>query len=495
MVAEPERFGLTDRDANNMAAFMATGSGSEYVGEVWGKFFKSGGIRVRKFGDDVNIDTLRSDSRTYNRLVDLALAGKLGLSPGSRRNYWNAEQGDYVSFTTDDLLTSGSYGEFKRIAGFRPKELAAAFKSLRGLLTRYKGGPGSGHHGHAGRPGRVGGSQPGKGVPLTPAGHVFLKTGKVPTSAEELGNYKYWSFGALSGEGHLIDQLHDKAAELGYKNWQEATAAGHFWLTHEGERHVFHEEAKEQILPTEAPPPTPVQPELFPTDPYVVTTEYGLEKRDAWIESLRKQELDTSEDIVRRARSSVLDINGEYTLEDGWYDNDDPSRLRNAVQWAMSGTADDDTVEMLSRTYALSQYALEEAFPRREEFRLHRGQTLDASDSRTRVMLDMIEGGLVDVGAVGHWSSERTKSDIFAVGLVDEAEDVAVIFHKTWPKESILDWYGTGITGYDDEYEFVPISEGGHRVARVDKDRQMTYDLNPDARYDYMIDVIDVYLE
>ena len=31
------------------------------------------------------------------------------------------------------------------------------------LTIRLKGGPGSGHHGHAGRPGKVGGSLPGKG--------------------------------------------------------------------------------------------------------------------------------------------------------------------------------------------------------------------------------------------------------------------------------------------------------------------------------------------
>lgn len=38
--------------------------------------------------------------------------------------------------------------------------------SLRKLARRLKGGPGSGHHGHGGRPGKRGGSSPGRGIPL-----------------------------------------------------------------------------------------------------------------------------------------------------------------------------------------------------------------------------------------------------------------------------------------------------------------------------------------
>lgn len=36
-------------------------------------------------------------------------------------------------------------------------------KSVKGVITMSKGGPGSGHHGHRGRPGKRGGSLPGKG--------------------------------------------------------------------------------------------------------------------------------------------------------------------------------------------------------------------------------------------------------------------------------------------------------------------------------------------
>ena len=60
------------------------------------------------------------------------------------------------------------------------------------MMLRFKGGPGSGHHGHRGIPGKVGGSLPGKGSPnYLPAGQRVWQgkqeSGKIPFNQNETG--------------------------------------------------------------------------------------------------------------------------------------------------------------------------------------------------------------------------------------------------------------------------------------------------------------------
>lgn len=85
---------------------------------------------------------------------------------------------------------------------------------IQGLkFTKHKGGPGSGHHGHGGRPGQVGGSAPGgAGVQID------------PRFSERLG----WSRMAIDDALASSDKEHLKGIKeisadppLGYKTWDD----------------------------------------------------------------------------------------------------------------------------------------------------------------------------------------------------------------------------------------------------------------------------------
>jgi hypothetical protein len=67
------------------------------------------------------------------------------------------------------------------------------------LTFRYKGGKGSGHHGHAGRPGKHGGSLPGKGDSSTGGFSVSDANKNYPATMNALSR-----MAAMNDVGHLI---------------------------------------------------------------------------------------------------------------------------------------------------------------------------------------------------------------------------------------------------------------------------------------------------
>lgn len=76
------------------------------------------------------------------------------------------------------------------------------------LRVRIKGGPGSGHHGHRGRPGKVGGSLPGKG------GTAFGAV--VPATLEEVSGGTYFDNNERA-EQHLREGLGGSWQSLSYE--------------------------------------------------------------------------------------------------------------------------------------------------------------------------------------------------------------------------------------------------------------------------------------
>jgi len=78
---------------------------------------------------------------------------------------------------------------------------------IKGLKFTYKGGPGSGHHGHAGRPGQVGGSASGRRGRTYSSGEIADKTGE--QLLKELGNEavlnRYNDFKAKQSNGEIHD--------------------------------------------------------------------------------------------------------------------------------------------------------------------------------------------------------------------------------------------------------------------------------------------------
>jgi len=102
--------------------------------------------------------------------------------------------------------------------------------------TKRKGGPGSGHHGHAGRPGKRGGSLPGKGgvgeasVPDTP---------RVPTNLTTAG--ARIRFG-LGGDSDTFEIRSGSARATGY--WRNADFPGEYGKLNRGE--IFYITAGER---------------------------------------------------------------------------------------------------------------------------------------------------------------------------------------------------------------------------------------------------------
>lgn len=85
------------------------------------------------------------------------------------------------------------------------------------IIARYKGGPGSGHYGHAGRPGKRGGSAPGGGRDTQSNFNAVL------LDDPEIEDYGDGSFNVglyVAGEDHSEDTLADFAE-------QALAAAGH----------------------------------------------------------------------------------------------------------------------------------------------------------------------------------------------------------------------------------------------------------------------------
>ncbi len=87
----------------------------------------------------------------------------------------------------------------------------AVTRGLRRIITR--GGPGSGHFGHAGRPGEVGGSAPGEGT----AGAGSPSSKDVARAAKEAGpeSYRASLEAALEGSPYTHHVNHYSAEELG----------------------------------------------------------------------------------------------------------------------------------------------------------------------------------------------------------------------------------------------------------------------------------------
>ena len=73
------------------------------------------------------------------------------------------------------------------------------------LTLRLKGGPGSGHHGHSGRPGKRGGSLPGAGGGMVYGSMELINKPDIVDHGDDTYDVKLF----VSGEGHSEDALAD----------------------------------------------------------------------------------------------------------------------------------------------------------------------------------------------------------------------------------------------------------------------------------------------
>jgi hypothetical protein len=187
----------------------------------------------------------------------------------------------------------------------------------------------------------------------------------------------------------------------------------------------------------------------------------------------------------------------EGAVVDGWYRNQYPMQgaLPDMVERVLEGAASAQEVALVSNLYAYSQ---EKMVGKSAKVDLHRGITLDREDERTAAMLQALEEGAgeyVAVGTIGHWSSSLGKAGAFSENRLDDPDDVMLVLHKTWPRKAMLDNPRTRLSPFAmTEEEYVPISTGEHRIARVKHEvYKKRYLIQHDTYAD--IDVYDVWLE
>lgn len=148
--ADPELYGLVDQDL----AF------SEQV--LTSKAVDNGNIRVRQFGNEMNLQTAKIDAPTLRRLqrlydndkfVPTAVIGWSGMVTTSAGDKYT-----HLRVFADELLSAKYVFTYTDNDGNPQAEL----KQQKSVIVT-KGGKGSGHKGHQGIIGHRGGSLPGKG--------------------------------------------------------------------------------------------------------------------------------------------------------------------------------------------------------------------------------------------------------------------------------------------------------------------------------------------
>jgi len=167
-----------------------------------------------------------------------------------------------------------------------------------------KGGPGSGHHGHRGRPGEVGGSLPGGRVQAI--------------KAVQKGLYHFYQAEEVWGDKALIDQ--DEAIkffeELGYENPLEQVGQLEIiWIGKNRERmYSPHEVIKYASVDLGDEYAEAMEP-LYRPRPSAKNIEFGLDNREAdVIASLHDVERDIIDDDLETA-FVILSDTGEIVFE------------------------------------------------------------------------------------------------------------------------------------------------------------------------------------
>jgi len=172
--------------------------------EMWEDVWAAGNTRVRAFKHETAIDGLAGTSSNIKKLQNWVLEGKIDLDPTKGKIGWETDK-EFIRFSWSDLMTAKNVSDlrlsgksldtdvleiskelymlagekddgetiFDKVAKLPPKERAkvrararklpdvmSANKRLEFLMTGSKGGPGSGFRGHAGMPGKRGGSAP-----------------------------------------------------------------------------------------------------------------------------------------------------------------------------------------------------------------------------------------------------------------------------------------------------------------------------------------------
>jgi hypothetical protein len=212
--------------------------------------------------------------------------------------------------------------------------------------------------------------------------------------------------------------------------------------------------------------------------------DYGIDKGAA--AELEKK-------IGRRSKESRAKAVRKLDKEQdtlGWYSGEDSKQLRDTVSRVMSGDASPAEKEFISNMYANTQVTLGKEYPKLSSYNLHRGVLVSNDDP---IMKALEKGNAADIGRIGHWSVDPSIATDFAIKEQSSTQrapgtTTSVVFHKSFARGQILDCYMTGLTDYTEEREFVPMSAGSHRVARVERGKQ---ELATGQR----VDRVDVYLE
>jgi len=122
----PEKFGLTDKQANDMLAGYMIGNPNPIV-DNWDRMFRSGMVRVREFGKESTIESEHVDDKTLRRLQRLYDDNKLDLDPKKNHTWGNSNQDEYIQFSATDFLSA------KHVNELRPR-----FKTLKSILALLK---------------------------------------------------------------------------------------------------------------------------------------------------------------------------------------------------------------------------------------------------------------------------------------------------------------------------------------------------------------------
>lgn len=138
---------------------------------------------------------------------------------------WEDNAGEYGSLTTSGMGVGGA-----QHVGLREINQALGFRIDRSLTKR--GGPGSGHHGHKGRPGEVGGSAPSGAVTSEPAPAKFSKE-TLDLFAESLflGSQPWEVHKAANKLSYWLERESGADLDLKYRIWK--------WNEEKGESDSF----------------------------------------------------------------------------------------------------------------------------------------------------------------------------------------------------------------------------------------------------------------
>lgn len=79
----PEVFGMAKQDAKDFLTAYENLDG-DGMGDGWQKFYDSGAIRVREFGNEIAVDSKALNTKTLERLQYLHGIGKFGFAPGQK---------------------------------------------------------------------------------------------------------------------------------------------------------------------------------------------------------------------------------------------------------------------------------------------------------------------------------------------------------------------------------------------------------------------------